>query len=696
MIQVRCHECGYLQTLSEERFLSIPESFLSCPHCNARVPKEWAPSDADSVPEEERHKVLAFSRRILNGGDVGKEVIYALEALVRRYGAIDCSNKALGLGYAALGERSKAEEFLLQARDDDPKDKEVLSCLLEVLLGQNKFADAVRTGKALVEVTGPQLDDEDVARVALALLGMGHSREAQALMAAHPYLDGQNPVVRQARKQINRSTGSRLGGLYAEKGPLNRLFSGVGKNRLRNLTLRARSFIGWPPRAESATVRPAAPAVPQEAKPSGSLAKISPQVPTVVEYWIYAPVSNIPEWEAVRERLGESYARNSERERAFRLLASLLEKNSLKIEYIIRSDAPELFQYPEELIVGNAPEFSSQNKKTLLEAQMIVRVKLMLDNFSGREYVSFMVRFVDAVRLLTGGIVQDATSHKLWGVHEWQKCAENLPEDSVGIHVKIEALDEDGTIWIHSHGMQKFGLADIEMDGIPVELATTARGLILMVVHLLISTRNSQREINRSLKIPGLPVRLVMEMRPPDEEDHFPAGSLRILPFVDGYDASSPDAAKHALRLLQSAWRSRSDTGATGEETSKAVACLSSSDHDATHLREKILAAHVKAKNELPNFKKSFQTAGGAEDRIHAVKIGFPAEGGQYEWMWVSLEHWRGHSLIGHLENDPVLRKDLEKGSTVHISEEDIFDWVITHGGDVLKGAFTEDAAVAS
>jgi uncharacterized protein YegJ (DUF2314 family) len=109
------------------------------------------------------------------------------------------------------------------------------------------------------------------------------------------------------------------------------------------------------------------------------------------------------------------------------------------------------------------------------------------------------------------------------------------------------------------------------------------------------------------------------------------------------------------------------------------------------HIKEKMLAAHVRARSELLNFKKSFQATGSSEDHIHAVKIGFPAEGGQYEWMWVSLEAWRGHSLVGHLENQPVLRKDLERGSTVHISEEDIFDWVITRSGDVLKGAFTED-----
>ena len=147
MVQVRCPECGYLQTLSEERFLSISDNFLHCPHCHARVPKQWAPSTADSVPEEERHKMLAFSRRILNGGDVGREVVYALEALVRRYGAMESSSKALGMGYAALGERVKAEEFLLQAREEDAGDREVLSCLLETLFAEGKFAEAVRTWK---------------------------------------------------------------------------------------------------------------------------------------------------------------------------------------------------------------------------------------------------------------------------------------------------------------------------------------------------------------------------------------------------------------------------------------------------------------------------------------------------------------------------------------------------------------------
>lgn len=58
--------------------------------------------------------------------------------------------------------------------------------------------------------------------------------------------------------------------------------------------------------------------------------------------------------------------------------------------------------------------------------------------------------------------------------------------------------------------------------------------------------------------------------------------------------------------------------------------------------------------------------------------------------MWISLDAWRGQSIVGYLENTPVLRKDLAIGSRVQITEGEIFDWVITSSGDVLKGGYTE------
>ena len=120
MVQVRCPDCGYLQSLSDERFLNISEDFLNCPHCHAKIPKTWKPVEVESIPEEVRHKILAFSSRILNGGGITREVVCALESLVRKYGALENSFRALGLGYASVGEAKKAEEFLTQVHNQDP------------------------------------------------------------------------------------------------------------------------------------------------------------------------------------------------------------------------------------------------------------------------------------------------------------------------------------------------------------------------------------------------------------------------------------------------------------------------------------------------------------------------------------------------------------------------------------------------
>ena len=99
--------------------------------------------------------------------------------------------------------------------------------------------------------------------------------------------------------------------------------------------------------------------------------------------------------------------------------------------------------------------------------------------------------FVEAVRRLTGGLVQDAVSHTLWGTSLWQSHSQQPLENLVDSHVQFELLDEDGVVWIHTHGMQKFGLPEMEMEGVPADLAPSARATMVLVGETLIaSSRN--------------------------------------------------------------------------------------------------------------------------------------------------------------------------------------------------------------
>jgi uncharacterized protein YegJ (DUF2314 family) len=63
--------------------------------------------------------------------------------------------------------------------------------------------------------------------------------------------------------------------------------------------------------------------------------------------------------------------------------------------------------------------------------------------------------------------------------------------------------------------------------------------------------------------------------------------------------------------------------------------------------------------------------------------------------MWVTLNDWRGTSLVGHLQNTPLVRHDLRKGCRVELNEQEIFDWVIAEEGNIVNGAFTERALPA-
>lgn len=193
------------------------------------------------------------------------------------------------------------------------------------------------------------------------------------------------------------------------------------------------------------------------------------------------------------------------------------------------------------------------------------------------------------------------------------------------------------------------------------------------------------------LNIPNTPFFFRVEVRPRDEENHFPVGSLKILPYMSDYDPQSPAAIKHVLTMLHLKVASHCKSGRKTESPSATAPTEISTNTVAAELREKLLKAHKKARTDLPIFKKSFQQANGSHRHVYAVKVGFPAQGGAYEWMWVSLVAWRGQFLVGRLENTPVLRKDLQKGSRVQVSEGEVFDWVISESGEIVEGAYTEE-----
>ena len=125
---------------------------------------------------------------------------------------------------------------------------------------------------------------------------------------------------------------------------------------MKSLTDRARSFIA-PPEHPMRAHHPELEA-PERRKehPTGSEPAVpaTKQIKALMEYWIYAPGSAIPRWEDIQDQLAKQHTHKGERERAFNSLESMLEKNNLTIDYVLKQDAKELFDYPEDLIPLNS------------------------------------------------------------------------------------------------------------------------------------------------------------------------------------------------------------------------------------------------------------------------------------------------------------------------------------------------------
>jgi uncharacterized protein YegJ (DUF2314 family) len=266
----------------------------------------------------------------------------------------------------------------------------------------------------------------------------------------------------------------------------------------------------------------------------------------------------------------------------------------------------------------------------------------------------------------------------------------NPLQDAVESHVRFEVLDEGDAVWVHTHGMQKFGMPELEMEGVPKELASPARAMTSLAAQALIKLRDQKRDMRPQLVISGTPFLLALEVRPRDEEGHFPAGSINLVPHRANGDLALAEGVGDVLDAFSAYMPGLAAHTRNPYEDSPVPQRVTRKEMRGKGLKQKLIEAHGRAKQDLSVFKNSFQHIGNTDERVHAVKIGFPAQGGEYEWMWVSLDDWRGDFLDGSIQNTPVLRKDLAKGGRVKISETEVFDWVIMRGEEILEGAYTE------
>ncbi len=73
-------------------------------------------------------------------------------------------------------------------------------------------------------------------------------------------------------------------------------------------------------------------------------------------------------------------------------------------------------------------------------------------------------------------------------------------------------------------------------------------------------------------------------------------------------------------------------------------------------------------------------------NHAYAAKFGFESSDGEVEYCWVQVSSVSGNQITGTLDNIPVHRIGLKQGDTVTRSLDELQDWIVADGTNIIGG----------
>lgn len=249
------------------------------------------------------------------------------------------------------------------------------------------------------------------------------------------------------------------------------------------------------------------------------------------------------------------------------------------------------------------------------------------------------------------GIVIDITAFKLHLSSDVEEITE-LDFD-IRDHVSVHAVEmEGGRVWVHSHGLTKFGMAELELFQITEDDLPAAETFM--------------HELSGDIAFghgppPRTPVATsvgVAFMLIPSDEGR---ANLRVpLDFFEGHEGPMLTVVgtdgRHTLTELLSQYRERFE-----EETD-----------------EERQALLTMAEKSLPAFKARFQRKGLMEPLTFLVRAPFEVhpegedESPEAEQLWAEVMTWEDATIVGRLVDGGQATTEWRKGAHVEIEESQV------------------------
>ncbi len=268
----------------------------------------------------------------------------------------------------------------------------------------------------------------------------------------------------------------------------------------------------------------------------------------------------------------------------------------------------------------------------------------------------------------THGVVVDVTSYKIHTPEDIEELTELDFDirDHLTLHV-VEAGEGPGRMWVHSHGMSKFGLWDVEMFALKEEDLPAAETFFHELCTDLAFGQGPQPRQPVSTSV-GQTFTLVPcdEGRRNLSQFNVPAETF------EGHESLfltvvSPEG-RHSLSELLEHYR-----GNYEEET----------EEEATELLDQ-------AKQMLPSFKARFLRRGLMEPLTFLVRAPFEVhpkgEKGkaEEEQLWVEVLQWEEEKLVGKVVDGGQTTTEWRRGAHVEVEDSQINAIALSREGRTL------------
>ena len=183
------------------------------------------------------------------------------------------------------------------------------------------------------------------------------------------------------------------------------------------------------------------------------------------------------------------------------------------------------------------------------ESRSLVMVSLLERGQNLPQDVLYATRLADRVSTLADGCVNDLMSCRYFGSGSW-RISESTREVDVREHVVVHGEKGDSPgMWVHTHGLLKFGRPEFEIYGVPEELW---EGVSLVMLDLMAYVMTGPLiRPGETVGDPGTPLRAQEGTR--NRERHW--GDCSVLELVDAdapRDARSSGPPKGLRALLAS------------------------------------------------------------------------------------------------------------------------------------------------